>query len=130
MSDGEELKKLLKERDVLLMVHGQARWLPVEDPMTLGEERQLLSQIEELDAKIKTHRAKIKTHRTGGSMSDKMKRRHLWIDDELYAEVVKAAAQQQLETGKLISVAEWIRYALHRQIKLGERRQRRRAASS
>jgi len=75
MSDGEELKKLLKERDVLLMVHGQARWRPVEDPMTLGEERQLLSQIEELDAKIKTHRAKIKTHRTGGSMSDKMKRR-------------------------------------------------------
>ena len=63
-------------------------------------------------------------------MSDKMKRRHLWIDDELYAELVKAAAQHQLETGKLISVAEWIRYALHRQIKLLERRQGRREVSS
>ena len=63
-------------------------------------------------------------------MSDKMKRRHLWIDDELYGEIVKAAAQHQLETGKLISVAEWIRYALQRQIKLGERRQSRREVSS
>ena len=43
-------------------------------------------------------------------------RRSIWIDEELWAEIQRASAQAQLETGKHMTASEWIRQSLQSQI--------------
>ena len=44
------------------------------------------------------------------------RRRSIWIGDNLWAAVVKAAAQQALESGERVTVSEWIRQAIEDQL--------------
>ena len=37
------------------------------------------------------------------------RRRSIWIDDRLWSLIVKAAAQETIDTGKPMSASEWIR---------------------
>ena len=43
-------------------------------------------------------------------------RRQIVFPDDLYAEVVRATAREQVETGKTVSVAEWIREACRQRL--------------
>lgn len=45
------------------------------------------------------------------------KRRCLWIPDELWERIQKAAAQQGAKEGKPVAVAEWIRQAIEKALK-------------
>lgn len=43
-------------------------------------------------------------------------RRQIVFSDDLYAEVVRAAAREQAEKGVSVSVAEWVREACRRRL--------------
>ncbi len=44
------------------------------------------------------------------------RRRTIWIGDNLWTLVVKAAAQETVDTGKQVSASEWIRRAAEERI--------------
>jgi len=43
-------------------------------------------------------------------------RRQIVFPDDLYAEVVRAAAREQAATGETVSVAEWVREACRKRL--------------
>lgn len=45
-------------------------------------------------------------------------RRSIWIDEELWAEIQRASAQAQLETGEHTTASEWIREKLRQAVAL------------
>jgi len=43
-------------------------------------------------------------------------RRNIWIPDDLWRQIVRAAAAEQQEKGEPVSAAEWIRTAIEQRL--------------